>query len=809
MASNIKTVNSPINAKLRNKNDQTPVKKEFILEGLGCAHCASKIEEKVNGLDGIHYANVNFMTKTLTLEIKEVNKVEDLIKSVTNVVTNIESKVKVREKINDKILKKEILLEGLCCGNCAAKIERESNNIDGVKSAIVDFISTKLIMEIEDSSKQSDIIDEVKDIVKRIEPDVNVVVIDSKDSQSKSKNEEVEEENNKEEIIRLIIGALIFGIATVMKFSNSIELVLYLISYVLVGGEVVLGALRNIRRGQVFDENFLMGIATIGAFAIGEYPEGVAVMLFYQVGEMFQDMAVNHSRKSISALMDIRPDFANLKINGDIKKVDPEEVSIGDIIVVKPGEKVPLDGKVIEGSSMVDTAALTGESVPREVGRGDSILSGVINKNGLLTIEVEKEFGDSTVAKILDLVQNASSKKAPTENFITKFARYYTPTVVFAALALAIIPPLFIEGATFSDWVYRALSFLVVSCPCALVVSIPLGFFGGIGGASKNGILVKGGNYLEALNDVEMVVFDKTGTLTKGIFKVTEINSENNISKDELIAYAAYAENYSNHPIGASILKAYGKEIDKYKIENYEEISGHGVKVIIDGKEVLAGNYKLMNRENIPYKQVETIGTLVHVAIDKKYAGYIVISDELKEDSAKAIKDLKAIGVKKTVMLTGDNEKVGSKIAKELRLDEVYAELLPDQKVEKLELLFKEKSPKGKIVFVGDGINDAPVLARADIGIAMGGVGSDAAIEAADVVIMTDEPSKIASAIKIAKKTRSIVMQNIVFALGVKIIILGLVAIGMGTMWEAVFGDVGVALLAVLNAMRAMKVENM
>ena len=749
------------------------------------------------------------MTKTLTLEIKEVNKVEDLIKSVTNVVTNIESKVKVREKINDKILKKEILLEGLCCGNCAAKIERESNNIDGVKSAIVDFISTKLIMEIEDSSKQSDIIDEVKDIVKRIEPDVNVVVIDSKDSQSKSKNEEVEEENNKEEIIRLIIGALIFGIATVMKFSNSIELVLYLISYVLVGGEVVLGALRNIRRGQVFDENFLMGIATIGAFAIGEYPEGVAVMLFYQVGEMFQDMAVNRSRKSISALMDIRPDFANLKINGDIKKVDPEEVSIGDIIVVKPGEKVPLDGKVIEGSSMVDTAALTGESVPREVGRGDSILSGVINKNGLLTIEVEKEFGDSTVAKILDLVQNASSKKAPTENFITKFARYYTPTVVFAALALAIIPPLFIEGATFSDWVYRALSFLVVSCPCALVVSIPLGFFGGIGGASKNGILVKGGNYLEALNDVEMVVFDKTGTLTKGIFKVTEINSENNISKDELIAYAAYAENYSNHPIGASILKAYGKEIDKYKIENYEEISGHGVKVIIDGKEVLAGNYKLMNRENIPYKQVETIGTLVHVAIDKKYAGYIVISDELKEDSAKAIKDLKAIGVKKTVMLTGDNEKVGSKIAKELRLDEVYAELLPDQKVEKLELLFKEKSPKGKIVFVGDGINDAPVLARADIGIAMGGVGSDAAIEAADVVIMTDEPSKIASAIKIAKKTRSIVMQNIVFALGVKIIILGLVAIGMGTMWEAVFGDVGVALLAVLNAMRAMKVENM
>ncbi|WP_157228409.1 heavy metal translocating P-type ATPase [Clostridium saccharoperbutylacetonicum] len=786
-----------------------------MLEGLGCAHCAAKIEEKVNELDGINSANVNFMTKTLTLEMKEANGMEELINSVTNVVTNIESKVKVKEKINTKLLKKEILLEGLCCGNCAAKIERESQNIDGVKSAVVDFIATKLIMEIDSPSKQSAIIDEVEGIVKRIEPDVKVVVL-NKDNASKNLEEHEEDghhhhesEGSKSEMIRLAIGALIFGVATAMKFPNYIELVLYLISYLLVGGEVILGALRNIRRGQIFDENFLMSVATIGAFAIGEYPEGVAVMLFYQIGEMFQDMAVNRSRKSITALMDIRPDFANLKVNNDIKKVEPEEVKIADIIVVKPGEKVPLDGKVIEGNSMVDTAALTGESVPKEVGIGDSILSGVINKNGLLTIEVEKEFGDSTVAKILDLVQNASSKKAPTENFITKFARYYTPAVVFAALALAVIPPLVIEGATFSEWIYRALSFLVVSCPCALVVSIPLGFFGGIGGASKNGVLVKGGNYLEALNDVEMVVFDKTGTLTKGIFKVTEVNAENNISKDELIACAAYAENYSNHPIAVSILKAYGKEIDKDKIKNYEEISGHGVKVVIEGKEILAGNYKLMNKENIDYNQVETIGTVVHVAIERKYAGYIIISDEVKEDSAKAMKALKALGIKKTVMLTGDNKAVGSKIAKELGVDEVHAELLPDQKVEKLELLFKEKSSKGKIVFVGDGINDAPVLARADIGIAMGGVGSDAAIEAADVVIMTDEPSKIATAIKIAKKTRSIVMQNIVFALGIKIIILALVAIGLGTMWEAVFGDVGVALLAVLNAMRAMKVDNM
>jgi len=467
----------------------------------------------------------------------------------------------------------------------------------------------------------------------------------------------------------------------------------------------------------------------------------VAVMLFYQLGEIFQGMAVNRSRKSIAELMDIRPDFANLKIGSDIKKVSPEEVNIGDIIVVRPGEKVPLDGKVIEGISMVDTSALTGESVPREVEIGDNVLGGVINKNGLLTIEVEKEFGDSTIAKILDLVQNASSKKAPTENFITKFARYYTPAVVFSALALAVLPPLFISGATFSEWIYRALAFLVVSCPCALVVSIPLGFFGGIGGASKNGILVKGGNYLEALNNVEVVVFDKTGTLTKGVFKVTEIQPQGNVSRDELITYAAFAESFSNHPIATSIVKAYSKEIDNESIENYEEISGHGVKAT----------------------------------------------------------------VRKTVMLTGDNKVVGTKVAKQLGLDEVYSELLPDQKVEKVEALDKEKSSKGKLIFVGDGINDAPVLARADIGIAMGGVGSDAAIEAADVVIMTDEPSKIASAIKIAKKTRAIVMQNIVFALGIKAIILVLVALGLGTMWEAVFGDVGVTLIAVLNSMRAMK----
>ncbi|WP_160670519.1 heavy metal translocating P-type ATPase [Clostridium sp. C8-1-8] len=820
--SNLKATTIDINKKKINvkKQETNNIKKEFILDGLDCANCAAKIEDKVSKIAGISSANANFVTKTLTLEIEEINRVQELIKEITDTIKKIEPDVKVKEKNAKKPLKKEILLQGLCCGNCAAKIERETNNIDGVKSARVDFVSTKLIMEIDNPSKNSAILKKVNEIVGRIEPDVKVIEIENRSKVSKSKSHDHEHgdeddhedghehgEGSKKEIIRFAVGAAIFGLATAMKFSNIVELILYTISYVIVGGEVVLRALKNIKRGQVFDENFLMSIATIGAFTIGQYPEGVAVMLFYQVGEIFQGMAVNRSRKSITALMDIRPDFANLKIGDELKKVSPEEVSIGDIIVVKPGEKVPLDGKVIEGTSMLDTSALTGESVPREVKIGDNILGGVINKNGVLTIEVEKEFGDSTVAKILDLVQNASGKKAPTENFITKFARYYTPAVVFAALALAIIPPLVIEGATFSEWIYRALSFLVVSCPCALVVSIPLGFFGGIGGASKNGILVKGGNYLEALNNVEVVVFDKTGTLTKGVFKVTEVRAENSFSENDLISYAAYAESYSNHPIATSIVNAYNKKIIKESIQDYEEISGYGVKAIIDSRNVLAGNYKLMEKENIPYKKIEVIGTVVHVVIDKKYAGYIVISDEVKDDSAKAIKELKAIGIKKTVMLTGDNKAVGTKVAKQLGLDEVHAELLPDQKVEKVELLDNEKSPKGKLIFVGDGINDAPVLARADIGIAMGGVGSDAAIEAADVVIMTDEPSKIATAIKIAKKTRRIVMQNIVFALGIKAILLVFVAIGLGTMWEAVFGDVGVTLLAVLNSMRAIKTE--
>ena len=608
---------------------------------------------------------------------------------------------------------------------------------------------------------------------------------------------------------RIIIGAAVLATAVLLNLNNEwLQIALFIISYIIVGGDVVKRAVKNIFKGQVFDENFLMSIATIGAFFIGEYPEGVAVMLFYQVGELFQSYAVGKSRKSIASLMDIRPDYANVKKGDELVKVDPDEVQIGDIIVIKAGEKIPLDGKVIEGSSMIDTSALTGESVPREVEVGSDIPSGCININGVITAEVTKEFGESTVSKILDLVENASSKKSNSEQFITKFARYYTPVVVIIAVFLAIIPPLVIDGATFSDWIYRALAFLVVSCPCALVISIPLSFFGGIGGASKKGVLVKGSNYLEALAETEIVVFDKTGTLTKGVFNVQEIHPEG-VSKEELLELTAHAESYSNHPISLSLKRAYSKEINNGRISDVEEISGHGVIATVDGKKVMAGNIKLMKMMDIPYFKGELIGTIVHVAVNNKYIGYIVIADEVKEDSAQAIKELKAANIKQTVMLTGDNKSIGSKVAKELGLDKVYAELLPADKVEKLEELFSQKSKKGKLAFVGDGINDAPVLARADIGIAMGGLGSDAAIEAADVVIMTDEPSKIATTMKISKKTLKIAHQNIVFAIGIKIIVLILSAFGITTMWAAIFADVGVTIIAVLNAFRALNVKNL
>ena len=549
-----------------------------------------------------------------------------------------------------------------------------------------------------------------------------------------------------------------------------------------------------------------MALATIGAFAIGEYPEGVAVMLFYQVGELFQDMAVSHSRKSIKSLLDIRPDYANIKNGDEVVKVAPQNVHVGDHIIVKPGEKIPLDGTIIEGKSTVDTSNITGENVPRVVQAGDSVLSGYVNNSGLLTIEVLKEFGESTVSKILDLVENASSKKAPTENFITTFARYYTPIVVISAAFIAFIPPLIFK-LSLSEWVYRALIFLVISCPCALVISIPLGFFGGIGGASKSGILIKGGNYLEALNQVDTVVMDKTGTVTKGVFRVTRVNAKEGFTEDEVIYLAAYGEAFSNHPIGKSIIEAYEGKVDESLLKDYREIPGMGVQVGISGDKVMIGNEKLFERENIKVEGKKGFGTIVYVAKNSEYIGYIIISDEIKEDAKDTIMGLKNLGIKQTIMLSGDNQYVASKVGEILGIDSVYGGLLPQDKVSVLEKIINESSRKGKVAFVGDGVNDAPVLARADVGIAMGGLGSDAAIEASDIVIMTDEPKKIITGIKIARKTKKIVTQNIYLALGVKIIVLIMGVFGIATMWEAVFADVGVSIIAILNSMRALKVE--
>ena len=611
----------------------------------------------------------------------------------------------------------------------------------------------------------------------------------------------------KKDLIKILIAFILFIVSLCIPFNAMwINPDLYLISYIIVGAEIIFKAIKNIFKGEVFDECFLMTIATIGAICIGELPEAVAVMLFYQVGEMFQDYAVDKSKKSITNLMNIRPDFANIERDGKQEKVNPEEVKIGDTIIVKPGEKVPLDGIVIDGKSLLDTSALTGESVPAEIEKGSEVLSGCINQTGLFSMKVTKEFEESTVSKILNLVENASNKKSKSENFMTKFAKVYTPTVVVIAAILAIIPPFIFQIGSFTEWLYRALSFLVVSCPCALVISIPLSFFAGIGGASKAGILVKGSNYLEALAKTEIVVFDKTGTLTKGVFEVQKVNAVN-ISEDELLKYAVYAENYSNHPISASLKSAYKGKIDEKLISNTQELAGYGIEAKIDDKYVLVGNSKLMKEKNIAFTEGDEVGTVIYVAVNKEYVGYILIADTIKEDAKNLVSGLKNYNIAKTVMLTGDKIKASQKVANELKLDEVYAELLPDEKVEKVEGLLKEKSKDGQLVFIGDGINDAPVLAISDIGISMGALGSDAAIEASDVVLMTDEPSKLVTAIKIAKKTLRIVKQNIIFAIFVKVAILILTAIGISTMWEAVFADVGVSVIAVLNALRAMRVK--
>lgn len=690
----------------------------------------------------------------------------------------------------------QLTLEGLNCANCARKIEEKVGKMEGVKESNLNFTTTTLNVKLERKVKEEHAINEIKKIVEALEPHVKVEKKVSGKTNVQRAKFEVKP--------TIIIGTILYLIAVIGDFKGALALILFVASYLLIGGKVVLTAIKNIARGQLFDENFLMTVATIGAFSISEYPEAVAVMLFYEIGETIQGYAVNKSRSSISSLMDIRADYANIIIDGKEKKVSPETVKVEDIILVKPGEKIPLDGIVVEGESFVDTSALTGESVPRKIAVNDEILSGGINTNGVLKVKVTKKFGESTVSRILEMVENAANKKANTEKFITKFAKVYTPIVVALAILIAVVPSIFIKDALFSTWLYRALVFLVVSCPCALVVSVPLGFFAGIGGASKKGVLVKGSNYLELLKDLETVVFDKTGTLTEGVFTVTEINT-NNIQKEKLIEIAAMAESFSNHPIAISIIKEYGKEIDKEVIKEYEEIAGHGIKAVINNEEVLIGNAKLMNQFNISYNEVDSIGTVVYCAINGEFKGSIVISDKIKENAAEALINLKAAGVKKTVMLTGDNKKTAEKVGEKVNIDEVHSELLPLGKVKEVEKLLKASNKNGRLAFVGDGVNDAPVLARADIGIAMGGIGSDAAIEAADVVLMKDDINALVDAINVSKKTNKILWQNIIFALGVKVIVMVLGTFGIANMWTAVFADVGVTIIAIINSTRCFR----
>ena len=690
----------------------------------------------------------------------------------------------------------QLTLEGLNCANCARKIEEKVGKMEGVKESNLNFTTTTLNVKLERKVKEEHAINEIKKIVEALEPHVKAEKKVSGKTNVQRAKFEVKP--------TLIIGTILYLIAVIGDFKGALALILFVASYLLIGGKVVLTAIKNIARGQLFDENFLMTVATIGAFSISEYPEAVAVMLFYEIGETIQGYAVNKSRSSISSLMDIRADYANIIIDGKEKKVSPETVKVEDIILVKPGEKIPLDGIVVEGESFVDTSALTGESVPRKIAVNDEILSGGINTNGVLKVKVTKKFGESTVSRILEMVENAANKKANTEKFITKFAKVYTPIVVALAILIAVVPSIFIKDALFSTWLYRALVFLVVSCPCALVVSVPLGFFAGIGGASKKGVLVKGSNYLELLKDLETVVFDKTGTLTEGVFTVTEINT-NNIQKEKLIEVAAMAESFSNHPIAISIIKEYGKEIDKEVIEEYEEIAGHGIKAVINNEEILIGNAKLMNQFNISYNEVDSIGTVVYCAINGEFKGSIVISDKIKENAAEALINLKAAGVKKTVMLTGDNKKTAEKVGEKVNIDEVHSELLPLGKVKEVEKLLKASNKNGRLAFVGDGVNDAPVLARADIGIAMGGIGSDAAIEAADVVLMKDDINALVDAINVSKKTNKILWQNIIFALGVKVIVMVLGTFGIANMWTAVFADVGVTIIAIINSTRCFR----
>lgn len=900
---------------------------DFLLEGLNCAHCAEKINDKVSKLDYVENSNMNFVAKKLSVFMENESITEANVSKIAKIIHDTESgltvsllKNKVLGEISfdnkgniiksekkdeidkNKVIRVDFLLNNLNCAHCAEKINDKVGKLAYVENSNMNFVAKKLSVfaKARDITKQH--MSEIAKIIHETESgltvsllknkvvgalefdnkgnivesgntarngriDLNVLYANRNNSEEhhhehgencgcgehhhhehnhdeecgcgehhhhdhehsescgcgghhhdhdhkETKPKKVEKPKEKKEInkdlIKIIIGVFVyaFGIYEMaVGNTGTFGVVVFLAAYILIGGDVLLKAAKNLFRGQVMDENFLMSIATIGAIAIGEHSEAVGVMLFYKIGEYLQQKAVGQSRKSISALMEIKAEFANLVQGGKIIQVDPEEVEVGDVIVVKPGEKVPLDGIVTEGEAMLDTSAITGESVLRSVKPGEEVVSGTINTNALIYVRVTKEYGESTVAKILDMVENAGSRKSQTENFISKFCRYYTPIVVGLALAVAFIPPLVIEGAVFRDWLYRGLIFLVVSCPCALVLSIPLSFFGGIGSASKNGILIKGSNYLEALRKVNTVVLDKTGTITKGVFKVTEINPVG-MSEDELLRFAAIAEANSNHPIAKSIMESYNEksneEIKLSEIDKYEEISAHGIKVLYNGKTILAGSSKLLDSENVKYEKIDEVGTTVYVAVDGKYAGCIVISDEVKEDSKRAIAEMRKVGITNVVMLTGDNEAAAAKIAEEVGLDKHYSGLLPNQKVEILEEIAKENST-GNTAFIGDGINDAPVLARADVGIAMGGVGSDAAIEASDIVFMTDELSKLPIAKRISEKTNKIVWQNIVFAMGVKVIVMLMSTGGVANMWEAIFADVGVALIAVLNAMRTLK----
>ncbi|MCK9219145.1 MAG: cadmium-translocating P-type ATPase [Bacteroidales bacterium] len=693
---------------------------------------------------------------------------------------------------------KKYKLKNLDCASCAAKIEDGLTKMGEVKFVNVNFVHSTMTIDTDD-------IDKVKSRIKEIEPEVEIET----DDKGKAMISVSELAENRQTIIKASLGLLLLVSGLIFEDYlhdtpyHYLEYLVFGAAYLITGWKVLVSAGKNIVKGQVFNEHFLMVVATLGAFAIDQMPEAVAVMLFYVVGELFQDIAVNRSRRSIKSLLEIKPDYANLSVNGEVSRVDPEAVRVGDTIIVKAGEKIPLDGVIVEGISFLDTSALTGESVPRKVNEKDTVLAGMINQTGLLTISVTKLFGESSVSKILEMVENASSKKAETEKFITTFAKYYTPVVVIGALMLAILPPLLFNGQTFSDWIYRALVVLVISCPCALVISIPLGYFGGIGAASKRGILVKGSNFLDALTKVKTVVFDKTGTLTKGEFKVSEIVTSNGFSASEILEFAAYAESSSNHPIAKSITEKFDRKIDYSRIKQVDEISGFGIRAIIDGKTVLAGNDKLLHKENIQHPVCEVEGTVVHIAIDARYAGYIIISDSLKDDAIEAIEKLNARNIQ-TVMLTGDNQYAASAFARKLNIGKFFSQLLPEDKVNHIERLMSE-SKGGKVAFVGDGINDSPVIARADVGIAMGALGSDAAIETADVVLMTDSPSKVAMAIDLAKRTRIIVWQNILFAMTVKLLFIVLGIFGIATMWEAVFGDMGVALIAVFNAIRVQK----